>query len=138
MPCKVSALEGLAELPVGRGDVGGHELAAVAGDGAEGEGLPHHVVGASGVLPDLPPVALQLPPPCLGALDQQPLHIAGPCHVEHQHQKKVGVSVDGEPHPSCLLTRHSGSQHTAHKICQQFFCQILRKEKCGILYCEGF
>jgi hypothetical protein len=107
---EVSSLESLAEAPVCRGGVGGGDEVAVAGVSAEGEGLPHHVLGASIVVPHLPPVARHLEPPRLGALDEQPLHVARACNVVHQHQKGVGVPVDGEPHASSFVAGHSGSR----------------------------
>lgn len=104
--------ESLAEPPVRWGRVVGDHLAAVAGMNSEGERTPDYVIGPPIECPLRPPVAVHLQPLRLGALDIHLLHVASARYVVNEHDKKVGVSVDGEAHPSLLVTRHPASQNT--------------------------
>lgn len=71
---ELSPGEGLAEGPVGRGDVEGDEVAAVTGGDLEGERLAVEIRVA---LPILPPVPRHGLPPSPGAFDGDPMHV--PC-----------------------------------------------------------
>jgi hypothetical protein len=100
---EVLALEGLAELPVARGDVPGGGGAAVAAGDAEGE----RVADEDGVgLPVLAPVPGHGQPPGAGALHARAHDVAGAGHVGDEHQVEVAEAVDGEPHAAGLPARH--------------------------------
>ena len=106
MVLEVRAFESLSEPPVGGSCVVGDGDRTIAGDGFEGEGLAVHPAVAC-ELPHLPPVAVHGLPVGVGALYIQLLHIPCSCHIGHQNEQEVGVSIDGEPHASRFHTRHS-------------------------------
>ena len=104
---ELAALEGLAELPAGVGDVVAGDGAAVAGGDLEGEAL---AVEERVALPVLTPVPRHGLPPGARPLDGDGADVAGAGHVGHQHQVEVGVPVHGEPDPTLLHARHPAAK----------------------------
>lgn len=108
--------EGLAKPPIRRGRIVRYHLPAVAGIYSEGEGKANYVPGAPFVCPNLAPVARHLEPPCRRALDEHLLNVAGACYVVDEYHHVVGVPVDGEAHPSFLVTMHPELQEKHYSL----------------------
>ena len=87
--------EGLAQLPVGSGDVVELEEPAVGGGDTEGDALPGEVAVG---LPVGAPVPGHGDPPRGRALDLHRADGPRPGDVEDEHELEVPVAVDGEAH----------------------------------------
>ena len=105
----MSTDKGLAEAPIGGGDIVRDGGAAVGCDDPERESLGDK---NGAYLPIYAPIALHLHPPGPRALYVYGHHIPGTPHIEHEHQVEVWVPIHHEPHPPLLRARNPGElQH---------------------------